>query len=241
MSRRTPSPVDMTRPTILSVLQDRNPDITDEWAGKSYSNTTSGTDSFDLVKFDDTHPSVQKWADFTFEAIDLAYGDIYHQDIKQVEPNYQPVQLVDTNATSIVNEGSVDSLGSRWSHVVVKAPLRAAATHLRQSLGGPQQKPTLEHHLIEWTRPRALGQKPVTLKPDWVSFFRFSGFLFILPILTTASLAYLLYFLLLFSFYFLCSLPAPRSASFFTSFPASFPPPFPPPFPPSFAFFTLYS
>ncbi|KAH6850895.1 hypothetical protein B0I37DRAFT_124083 [Chaetomium sp. MPI-CAGE-AT-0009] len=169
MSRRTrtPSPVDTARPTILSVLQESNPEITDEWAGTSYKNTTSATDSFDWVRFNDTYDlSVQEWTDFNFEAIDLAYGDILHQEIKQFEPNYQPVQkLVDTNATVIINEGSVDGLGSRWSHLVVKAPLKAAATHLRQSLGGAQRKPTLEYQRIQWIRPRV--QKHISLQPDW--------------------------------------------------------------------------
>jgi hypothetical protein len=82
---------------------------------------------------------------------------------------YSPIQkLVDTYATRIKSEGSVDKLAYRWPHMVVKKPLKAAATHLRQSLGGNQARPTLEDRRIEWTRPRF--KIDIAVEPDWVSF-----------------------------------------------------------------------
>ena len=226
MSRRTPSPADTASPTILSVLQGKNPEVTDQWAGTDYQNTRSNTGSFDLVDFDDEHPAVQKWTDFSFEAIDLAYGDILHQDIKQFELNYQPVQeLTNTKSNKITKESSVDRLGYRWSHFVLKTPLTAAATHLRQSLGGYQENPTLEHQEIMWHKPLS---KNTSLEPDWVSFSASQGlsYAFFCP----------------FSFSLSSSFPYLSSFIFSPlSYPFSFPPfpPFSPPLPPSFSPFLL--
>lgn len=169
MSKRTHSPPtsDPAKLTLLNVLQRRNPDVKDEWAGKTYNNTKSSTGTFDRVLFDDTHVSVRPWTDFTFDAIDLAYGDLLHQRIRDFHLNYEPIRdLTDTHSGTIYDETSVDRLGVAWSHRIVKEPLRAAASRLHPS-SGQSSAPTLEHALVSW---HDSGKKGIIYrKPDWVS------------------------------------------------------------------------
>ncbi|KAK4148865.1 hypothetical protein C8A00DRAFT_38544, partial [Chaetomidium leptoderma] len=76
---RPQTPTSDTGPTLLQILQRPNPPIIDKWAGKSH---RSRTDIFDEVFLDDQHPSVQEWTDFTFPAIQLAYGHLLGQKMR---------------------------------------------------------------------------------------------------------------------------------------------------------------
>lgn len=191
MARRTPSPPKSvpgnppaapSRPvtpgpdtgrTLLQILQRPNPPTTNHWAGKSHANTRSETDNFDEVLLDDENPSVQEWTDFTFPAIELAYGHLLSQKIRALEANYRdpltpsPGQRIG----DIVNEGSVDAYGIDWSRQIVRAPIRAVGRQLRPVVApnaGSATEAALFHQRIEWEVPGSKGSK---MKPDWVSSF----------------------------------------------------------------------
>ena len=190
MARRSPSPqksvpggplVAPSRPatpgpdtgrTLLQILQRPNPTMTDYWAGKTHTNTRSETDSFDDVLLDDEHPSVQEWTDFTFPAIELAYGHLLSQKMRALEANYRdpltpsPGQRIG----DIVNETSVDAFGIDWPRQIVRAPIRAGGRLLRPVVApnaSPSTEAALFHQCIEWVVRGS--KKRSKLKPDWVS------------------------------------------------------------------------
>jgi hypothetical protein len=189
MARRTPSPHQTclgtrtapdprtpsadTGPTLLQVLQRPNLPITDGWAGtrNTYGNTQLGGDTFDVVVMDEEYPSVQQWTDFTFPAIQLAYGHLLEQKMQSLESNYRtpltpsPGQRVG----KIVDKASFDGYGMDWTRHIVRAPIRSADRQLRpvvSSNAGTGTTSALRHRCIEWV---ALNDKKARLKPDWVS------------------------------------------------------------------------
>lgn len=158
-------------PTLLEILQRPNPPTTDKLDGKSRPNARSEGDNLDVVALDDENPGVQEWADFTFPAIQLAYGHILHKKMRALESRYRepltpsPGQKVGV----IVNEASVDKYGIDWTRQIVRAPIRAAGAQLRPAVShnvGTDTSAGLFHQCIEWGVPT---QKGATLKPDWVS------------------------------------------------------------------------
>ncbi|KAL2148972.1 hypothetical protein VTH82DRAFT_1658 [Thermothelomyces myriococcoides] len=153
-------------PTLLEVLQRKNPDIIDHWAGASYSNTTS--DRFDDVSLDDqSRAHVQEWKDFTFGSIYLAYGDILD---KPLDATYRPAQTPSTTPTTIIDENGIDTLGSVWSCNIVRAPLKVAGPLLRSRPGmktadlADTPDPTLAPKKISWKHPT---DSRVSTNPDW--------------------------------------------------------------------------
>jgi hypothetical protein len=159
MARRTPSP---SGPTVLEVLQRPNPPLTDRWAGSSYANTRSSTESFDYVTV------AKPWTDFTFEAISLAYGDLLNMSIKSFQPGYIPPANLTQTPSVIVHEGSVDRVGLDWSRPILRAPIKAAASVLgtRFSPTGGNRDPSFIDKPIKWKNP---ADTTVTFVPDWVS------------------------------------------------------------------------
>jgi hypothetical protein len=164
MSQRAPSPSD---PSILDVLQLANPSLNERWAGSSFQNTRSSSNTWDTVV------SVKPWTDFTFKAVELAYGDILNRGITFADPGYIPPRPLTQTPTSIYTEDNVDTLAQAWSLNIVRHPLKAAATVLRERTGiaqaGPTPDPSLVHHPMKW-HVQGTGSQPSTLKPDWVSF-----------------------------------------------------------------------
>jgi hypothetical protein len=145
---RAPSP---SGSTLLQILQRANPDIIDEWGGKSYENTKSKTQSFDEVDV------AKPWTDLTYDAILLAYGDILDKDIKTLQQHYVAPAPLTRTPTIITAEDSVDMLGFAWSTNIVRGPLKGAATVLRQrfSGGGRQNRPDFPsetHHVDQASR-----------------------------------------------------------------------------------------
>ncbi|KAK4194624.1 hypothetical protein QBC40DRAFT_290412 [Triangularia verruculosa] len=113
---------------IRDILNRANPILTDKWDGKSTKNTVSRTGSYDTVDI----KSVTKWTDFTFDAIDLAYGDILDTDIRSI-PGHTAYRTPDSpdTPTVIAQESDIDTLGIVWSCSIVRGPLKAAAQTLR--------------------------------------------------------------------------------------------------------------
>ncbi|KAK3292460.1 uncharacterized protein B0H64DRAFT_228976 [Chaetomium fimeti] len=170
---RTPSP--SRGPTLLQILQRPNPKIEDgnwdgSWDDSSYRNST---DVFDEVEFDSDHPSVKPWADFTFEAIYLAYGHLLEQRMAALKPGYQPVPPPSPGQglTIIATEHDVDLLGQAWSVNIVRSPIAAAAIQLRPQLDiqGPSETPktTLGHKKVTWVKLSTESEASVDFTPDW--------------------------------------------------------------------------
>lgn len=155
MPERTPSP---SGPTLLEVLQRPNPELIDRWAGTTYKNTVSGTDSFDTVL------AAEPWTDFTYDAILLAYGDILNTSVGTFQPRYAPPGTPSKTPTTIATEDSVDLLGFAWSANILRAPLKAGAALLHQRLSPTRRKtdPSFLLKPITWTKTK---EPSVTLKP----------------------------------------------------------------------------
>ncbi|KAL2125919.1 hypothetical protein VTI74DRAFT_2247 [Chaetomium olivicolor] len=138
-------------PTLLEVLQRKNPDIIDHWASNSYRNTSSAR--FDEVTLDDgcrSHP----------------YGDILDQQL----PAGKEVQTPSDTPRTIIDENGIDTLGIAWSCNIERAPLKAAAPILRSRSGmatstlASTPNPTLASKLISWRHSTDSGS---SVKPDW--------------------------------------------------------------------------
>lgn len=100
---RTPSP---HGPTLREILQRPNPELADQWAGSLYESTRSAINrGFDKVAV------VKPWTDFTYDAIQLAYGDILDTGIKAFQRGYATPDAVSETPTTILTEDSVDHLG----------------------------------------------------------------------------------------------------------------------------------
>ncbi|KAK4194625.1 hypothetical protein QBC40DRAFT_318889 [Triangularia verruculosa] len=115
---------------IQDILTRPNPGLTDKWNGTI--NTIPRRNKYDVVDIS----SVTKWTDFTYDAINLAYGDILKTDINTVaelNPYRAPHSLSET-PTTICEESDLRILGFLWSCNIVRGPLKAAALALRPRL-----------------------------------------------------------------------------------------------------------
>lgn len=163
-----------TDTTLLGILRRNNPGIVDHWDGTSYQNTKSNSGIFDAVVLDDSRPNtVQRWKDFTYEAIHLAYGDVLDQNMSEFRgkvPELRNYQLVDNppkTPTIIADENDVDTLGIVWSCNIVRGPIKAAASELRPRMSNVKEwSATLAPKKVSWTHK---DKSSVTLSPDWVS------------------------------------------------------------------------
>ncbi|KAK0744468.1 hypothetical protein B0T21DRAFT_357864 [Apiosordaria backusii] len=178
---------------IRDILSRANPILTDEWDGKSTKNTVSKTGSYDNVDI----RSVTKWTDFTFDAIDLAYGDILNTDIRSIAEHtaYKTPDEPSNTPTVIVQENDIDTLGIVWSCSIVRGPLKAAAQTLRprfttgqgsrpsssqgsrpgSSQSSQQSAPqppniTLAPKKVSWVKKKTnkKDKGSVIMSPDWV-------------------------------------------------------------------------
>lgn len=173
MSSNRIVPVVTNRPTretqtqpreLLYVLQQKNPEPINRYNGVSKSNTTSA--SFDNVQWNDRYPNViQKWDDFTYEAIMAAYGDILASSSGQSSQLNSYLQESDIPRTprEIYMENNVDTLGISWTCNVLRDPLKTAARTLNgrfKDIGDV----TLGSKMISWKNP---DNARSSFNPDW--------------------------------------------------------------------------
>jgi hypothetical protein len=166
MSLNTPS---QSNPSVLQVLQQPNPELTDRWAGAiSNKNRHSDVGNHDEINLDNNNPSIQPWRDFTFKAISLAYRDILNMRIKALLPSYSLVGTLYRSLTTIHGLDDIEKLGGSWVGDIVWVPIKRAATELRPRLSASNENtnPLLLLRDIWWTDPLSLS---TSLKPDWVS------------------------------------------------------------------------
>lgn len=150
---------------LLYVLQQKNPQPIDKYTGVSKSNTTSA--SFDNVQWNDRYPNViQKWDDFTYEAIIAAYGDILASSSGQSSQLNSYLQESDIPRTpkEIYMENNVDTLGICWTCNVLRDPLKTAARTLNGRFKDAIGDVTLGSKMISWKNPENARS---SFNPDW--------------------------------------------------------------------------
>lgn len=174
MSSNRTVPVVTNRPTretqtqpreLLYVLQQKNPEPIDCYKGVSKNNTTSA--NFDNVQWNDRYPNViQKWDDFTYEAIIAAYGDILASPSGQSSQLNSYLQQSDIPLTprEIYMENNVDTLGISWTCNVLRDPLKTAARTLNRRFKDAIGDVTLGSKMISWKNP---DNARSSFNPDW--------------------------------------------------------------------------
>lgn len=174
MSSNRIVPVVTNRPTrqtqtqpreLLYVLQQKNPEPINRYTGNSKKNTTNV--SFDSVRWDSTFPNVvQKWDDFTYEAIIAAYGDVLALSSGQSSQLNSYLQESDIPRTpkEIYMENNVDTLGICWTCNVLRDPLKTAARTLNGRFKDAIGDVTLGSKMISWKNPE---NSRSSFNPDW--------------------------------------------------------------------------
>lgn len=170
MSSRTRTP-SLRDPTVLEVLQRLNPELSERdlytWAEQTSGDADCGASRTpDVVVFNDNHPAVKPWTDFTFEAISLAYGDILDMGMSTLRPKFRPVLSQYVTPTNIFNVDRISILCLVWSTNIIRDPLKGAASILRPRFcASTDTDPTFYTQWIQWKDP---SDPSIEIKPLWV-------------------------------------------------------------------------
>src|SRR3569833_365935 len=148
--------------TLREMLSAANSDLKVTLRSMSKRNTSSKTSSYDVVLFDENAPKrVQEWTDFTYEAINAAYGNLLDEYV----PDEVEMPVLSLTPTEIISEEVIDTLGIVWSCNVVRVPLKAASPKIMAQL--KQDGPTDAQMVPKKTTFKHPAQAAISFNPDW--------------------------------------------------------------------------
>ena len=149
--------------TLRELLTAGNSDLNINLRSTSTKNTSSKTSSYDLVSFDENDfKRVQEWTDFTYEAINAAYGNLLD---RQVSKGNTGMPVLSKTPTEIFSEEDIDTLGIMWTCNVVRGPLKTAGPAVMTQLG--QSGLTDAQMIAKKTSIKHPTNNQVTFNPDW--------------------------------------------------------------------------